>query len=162
MQPYLGGKRGGREANCGNGSHIEAVVKRRLRLRLQIAHGLALWSIYHPSQAFQTNSLSCCHPSAPCRNKCFGIFVLPANEHAGQDQAAEVVKHPVLFWPFDWLSIFNDVKYLEQLDKMETGRPRHQRLSLEKLCWLSARNAPRGWINESFSRPNFSWFNRRR
>lgn len=140
--------------------HILKQLLRRLRLRLQIAHGLALWSIYHPSQAFQTNSQSCCHPSAPCGNKCFGIFVLPANELAGQDQAAEVVKHPAFFWP--WLSIFHNVKYLKQLDKIETGRPRHQRLSLEKLCWLSARNAPRGWINESFSRPNFSWFNWRR
>lgn len=28
---YLGCERSGEEANCGNGSHIEAVVKRRLR-----------------------------------------------------------------------------------------------------------------------------------
>lgn len=48
MQPYLGCERSGKEANCRNGSHIEAVVRRRLRLRLQIAHGLALGSIYHP------------------------------------------------------------------------------------------------------------------
>lgn len=108
MQPYLGRKCSGKVANCGNGSHIEAVV-RRLRLRLQIAHGLTLWSIYHPSQAFQTNSLSCCRPSATTGNKCFGIFVLSANEDAAQDQAAEVVNHPALFPP--WLCLFTKVKY---------------------------------------------------
>lgn len=42
---YLGCERGGEEANCGNGTHIEAVVKRRLR-------GACKWrSVHRPSQS---------------------------------------------------------------------------------------------------------------
>lgn len=96
-QPYLGRERGGKEANCGNGSHIEAVVK---EVEVEITNSARPCSVKHLSSLTglpNKQSQSCCHPSAPCGNKCFGIFVLPANEHAGQDQAAEVVKHPAFF-----------------------------------------------------------------
>lgn len=46
MQPYLGLERGGKEANCGNGSHIEAVVK---EVEVEITNSARPCSVKHLS-----------------------------------------------------------------------------------------------------------------
>lgn len=46
MQPYLGLERGRKEANCGNGSHIEAVVK---EVEVEITNSARPCSVKHLS-----------------------------------------------------------------------------------------------------------------
>lgn len=75
---------------------------------------------YSSSLTGLPNSLSRLHPSATSGNKCIGKFVQPANKHGSQEGPARVQSTQLYFLP--QLSIFNNVKYLEQLDKTETGR----------------------------------------